>query len=465
MKISMSKEILRDIKFYYFKMELPLRKIVKLVKIMWSEGVHFENAKQILSERKMIRQLESEQDKWSSRLNTLKQTIIKMGSMIMSPEMSNQLALAYPKQSQIRVNIPDYFTLSAMDIKDAEEVYQIMYDLFNKGWSFNRNYDDPTFYYFNKQHVLKWASHPRETEFDFRNDESKRSYSRENYSDVMKAFSGRRRVCSYEDFLEFCRFKGMVGGGKDGPGNLWDESFSRGIPPPKDGYNYNEGFVFAELKMEFHEPSTVSLPVNCFDVIGSSSSKFCDYEFKIHNRVAFEDNKHAFENFRLVSVKSEVNVKQDSPSMVLINESSYKYSCFNGQPEFVKDAIKNSIKATKCIEGSAQFSLYTDAWKYIGCKEAYGDLYTKSMIHGLEEHLYYNVLVDPGKSPTVVTVYFIFKVQFFSRFLCSVPEMNRYYDIVDGNLCAECDDNSEAGDNVPTKDIEEENLSYDDDVD
>jgi hypothetical protein len=462
MKILFNKDIFKDIWFYYHKMTLPFRKIVKIVKVMYEEGIHFSNAKQVIGERKLVRDSEGEGEKWSSRLGTLKRFLVKMGYSVMDVETARNLSVAFPNQPQKRIDFPSHFTLSDMDRRDASEVYQVAWDLFNKGWSYDREYDDPTFYYYDKKNFLKWASHPREVEFDFRNCDRKRKYSRQNFAEVLQAFSSRRRVCSYEDFLDFGRLKGLVGGGKDGPGDLWDSSFSRGIPPPKPGYGYNEGFVFAELKIDFDKPSIFSLPVNCFDVIGSGVHPGCTYDFKISNRNAFEDNKHAFEFYRLASVKSQINVSQTTSSQVLINESIYKYSVFNEKPEFVERLVDNN-KTTKCIENHVQFSIYTEAWKYLGCKEIYDGSYSKSLISGLEEHLFYNVIVDPGKSSTSLVIYFIFKVQFFSRFICSIPDLNEYYNIVELNLCNECDQDLETGDNIPTKEEmdEEEHLCYD----
>jgi len=330
--------------------------------------------------------------------------------------------------------------------------------MFSKGWSCNPSSSDPTFYYYDKRGSFSWTDHPKNVNFKF-SESSKRTWSRMNYDDIIINFKNRRSVCSYEGFLEYARSLGLVGGGKDGPENLWDSSFSRGICPPKDGYTYNEGFVFCTMKASFSSNSIISLPINCIDALGSFASQSCDWSFMINNQKTFDDNKHAFENYRIMNVRSEVNVTSSSDSSVLVKEGLYKLDYFN-QPEKIKLMLAHP-KTQKIKSRDYQFSIHTDAWKYVGCKEIYDATYSKSIIHGLDNHLFYNLIVDTGGGKVDVVIYFILKIQFYGRFFSHLGDLSAYYDNVEE--CAECETETGDSSGVSTKD--DDLCDYDEEFD
>jgi len=438
--MKIAKEMIDDIRFYYMSNDLPFRVICKRVKVMYSQGVHFENAKQILAERKMLRDKEREDAKENRRIKCWQKMLWRQNMTVIAPEVALELNKAFPDSPCKRVERCGMFDLNPQQVKDAQETYRLIIDMFEKGWSYRSESDDPTFYYYDKSENFCWANHPSNVGFDFKKEHSKRSYSRVNYEEIMGSFRNRRFVCSYDGLLEYKRGMGLVGGGKDGPDDMWDSSFSRGIPSPKPGYNYNEGFVFCTLEISASQPTVISIPVNCIDSLGPDKTDGCVWDFKIHNRDSFDDNQRSFECARLCSVKSQVNFFCSSDSQVLVKENTYKLDHFNNKPDKLKLMLEHP-RVTQCKPGHTVFSLHTDAWKYVGCKEVYDSSYDKSIINGLDNHLYFNVVVDPGRRDCKVVVYFIFKIQFYRRYVSDLRDLSEYYDKIDKEgLCPACDE-------------------------
>jgi len=446
--IYFTKEIINEIYFYFTRFHKSFRETVKLIKIMYSEGIDFANASIVRNERKKRKELERmEADSKPPSLEKIMKDYEMNGYRVMSPEEAYELRKAFPEESELFVpEAPP--ELTDLDKSDALIMYRIIFEVYRKGWSHHPDCMDPSFYYINDDGNFAWSSGPKTAKYDFARTRVHTKFSRENYHRIMSKFSNRIRICSYEGFLDYARSQEpLVGGGKK---KTFVSCSSLAFSQIDNSVDVS--VPFSIIISNVRKSKIFSIPLNCIDKFYSESN----YSNCMVNTTASKNFKKLrlyFEYYKICSMYYSVSVRQSRAyAYVSVNASRYKMDFV---PESEIEAVslsRNNIKPGN-IEMFGTIADPIDAWKLIGSKSMYGEDYVNGKILGARNHLYLNICVVVGEdlennSAINVDVGLFLNMEFFSRFPFNLVTMESYIRQEDRQgMCHHCDqryENSES---------------------
>jgi len=432
---------IKDFFFYYREIGLSRRKTWSIVKIMYLEGIPFSCARQVRSERKYVRKLEEEESKAleKSRKKALESRLAKQGISVLKGDMAEALDLAFPNQKR-QLNVTEALERTDLDKQDAQDMYLILYDVLTKGWSFRPDSQDPTFYYYDKYGKFAWASHPRDVNYKFNSEMFSKRFGRDDYASIMKRFSTKIYKCYYEEFLEFVvSHEKLIGGGKDGPQTAQSGIGLNFVDKTKAFSNFNNEVIFCELKATFKSRATVSIPVNCFDQRSWPQVSGVDYVFEILNQEKLDSNKHVFEYYKVDKITTDNRFVSADKYRSLVREGIYNISLVSDE-DGVYESLDSCAAGCGFPSGESKFSRVTAAWRYVGDMTSYGETFAKSLFSGVDQHIWYNLSVEPLGRPVNVSVSFVINLRFYARMIGTSFLMDKYYNKVDKKgSCFECE--------------------------
>jgi len=387
--IFFTREVIKDIYFYWRLFRKSFRETVRLVKIMYVEGVHFSNAMDIRSDRLRCKAESKKNGLGKDSVSTVMSRYELNFGKIYTQSDLDVLTLAFPDDRENFV-LSSPPVLDNIDVSDSLVMYRIIYEVWKKGYSFNPTSMDPNFYFL-RNGLIAWASSAREAGFDFRAEIPRVRATRQNYSELMKKFSNRCRVCSYEGYLEYVvSQEKLVGGGR--------KSFGFALAPVP-GKNFHDTLV--QFKFEFDgitKDKIFSIPMNCID----SFVKKNESGLKIsvtHVNVLEECLAH-FEFYRIHSFSYQAFLAKNS-NYGYMSVKTTKYNM-----DFIKfPHIEGAIVSDNIVKPGAGITSRGSgndrslpAWHAVGIKAEYGQTYVNKKFSGAQDHIYLNLGVITSKS-------------------------------------------------------------------